>query len=266
MKELTTKYSDFKFEHNEQSLRVVDLLESRYASYKGLNLSYEVREGIIKHCTDYDNPCIPEEFNPKEMPTLEAQIVDAADEIAYNNHDLEDGLSSNMLNPESVMEISLFKDSFSKIKSVFPDKSLDDLKKITISGIITEQIKDLVSQTLANLNDNSIKSNEDVRAFSKKLVSYSPEMIKKNSQLKSFLLKNMYKHSRVLRMEEKAKRIIDDLFNSYRKCIEQIPEDYLKKMSPQSSDIRVICDYIAGMTDRFALNEHKKLFDPHEKV
>jgi len=266
MRELTKTYGDFNFEHNEQSLRVVDLLESRYPNFKGLNLTYEVREGIIKHFTEYDKPNIPDEFNKGEMPTLEAQIVNFADEIAYNNHDLDDGLTSLMLDEEKVRSIELWNEAYKLIKNKFSDKTFDELKRTTISGIITKQIGDLVDQTIKNLEKNKIESSKDIRLSSSKLVNFSPEMNSKNKKLKKFLLENLYKHSRVLRMEEKAKRVIKDLFITYHDCIEQIPPEFRKKMQEEKQRARIICDYIAGMTDRFAIEEHRKLFDPNEKV
>lgn len=266
MTELTVKHGKFPFDHNTQSLRVVDLLESRYPMFNGLNLTFEVREGIIKHATEFDRSVIPKEFHPEERPTLEAQIVDIADEIAYTNHDLDDGLSSSILSEEAVREIELWNEAFRRLKRKYPGKSFEDLKKMNISSIISMQIEDMICETMKNIEKGNIGSVEKVRKSPKKLVAFSKEMEEKNRKLKSFLLKNMYKGSRVIRMEEKAKRIIGDLFGTYLSCIEQIPPDFRKKFSNEKNKARIICDYIAGMTDRFAIEEHKKLFDPHERV
>lgn len=252
------------FEHNRQSLRVVDLLEERYPEFPGLNLTYEVREGIIKHETIYDKP-VPAEFNPKSCPTLECQVVNLADEIAYTSHDIDDGLRSMVLTEEELKEVELWRVTAEQIEKKY--KNLTPYQKISqaVRMIINQEVTDAIQETTARLNKSQVKSVDEVRSYGENLLSFSPELKKLNSQLKLFLFNRMYRHYRMIRMADKAKRIITQLFQVYQNNPDQLPPHTLEKFK-EHDKMQVICDYIAGMTDRFALQEYKKLFDPFERV
>lgn len=258
--------SDGGFEHNFQSYRVVTKLEERYPDFLGLNLSYEVLEGILKHSTEYDHPKNLEGFQKSGYPTLEAQIVNYADEIAYMNHDLDDGLQYGMLTFKSLEAVSLWDETFLEIEKRHPTAPEKVKRFRTISRLIHKLIDNLQTETRKNIEEKKVKSLEDVRQKGKQLVSLSPEMKKKTAELKKFLFNNMYCHWRVVRMAEKAKRTIKDLFEAYLSNPKILPEEFYDRIEKEGSTKRHIADYIAGMTDRFALQEHKKLFDPEERV
>lgn len=256
------------FEHNRQSLRVVTFLEDRYPHFLGLNLTYEVLEGIAKHSTDYDMPKLGL-FQKKGYPSLEAQICNVADEVAYNNHDIDDGLKSGMIDLRSLKEIELWEENFKKIKKRYSKYDFSIQIFQTVKSIINQQVTDLVGQTTKNIRAFGIKSLEDVRQKAKGCVAFSPAMRKKNAALKRFLMNNLYRHYRVIRMADKAERIMTSIFRAYEKNPKIIPPDFLKKYKKANQEEfveRIVCDYIAGMTDRFALDEYKKMFDPHERV
>jgi len=255
---------DEGFEHNLQTLRVVDLLEDRYPNFPGLNLTWEVREGIAKHSTDYDQPEIAA-FGDNQ-PSLEAQIVELADEIAYNNHDLDDGLTSGMLEQEELFGVTIWKTVTDSIKSQMPDVSPTMLKHEGIRRIINMQVSDLIVNIGRKIEEMSISNREDLARAPERVAAFSPEMEEMNRELKTFLRENLYEHYRVTRMAEKAQRILTDLFNAYLEKPRQLPPTTYRKIEKAGSVKRVICDYMAGMTDKFALEEHRKLFDPHEKV
>ena len=247
------------FEHNRQSLRIVTLLEQRYPDFPGLNLSYEVREGIAKHMTAYDQPNSQANFKRKGNPTLEAQLVNLADEIAYSNHDLDDGVRSGLLDLKELAELSLWKEHFS-------GKEPDKLKvRQAIREIINAYVTDLVAQTERNLKEAGIKTLAEVRSAKGKLVGYSDSFDRKNRELKALLREKMYRHYRVERMADKAQRIIDNLFKTYLKNPKILPPEVQQRAKDEPME-RAIADHIAGMTDRFALEEYNKLFDPHERV
>lgn len=254
------------FEHNAHSLRIVEALEKRYPGFDGLNLTWEVREGIVKHNSEHDRPGLNDEYEKEKAACLEAQIVDIADEIAYNNHDIDDGHTSEMLEPGALKGIELWQEHFEDVKRKFPGEDFKVQKYQTIIRIINAQATDLVETVLKTIEDESIKSIADVRARKKPIARFSPAMEKKNRQLKKFLLDNLYKHNRVERMAYKAERIIQELFKVYLKKPKLLPPHVHSMIAGGKDEHRVVCDYIAGMTDRFALDEFKKLFDPYEKV
>jgi len=253
------------FEHNLQSLRIVDELEKRYPGFTGLNLTYEVREGITKHSVAAGTAHVPSDLNPVEQPCLEAQLIEYEDEIAYNNHDVDDGLSSRLLEPEALESVDLWRISFAESQKKHPGLGLPELKHVTISKMITMLFDDLVENTEKLVSDAGVVNATDVRKAGKRLAGFSPEMLRMNQQLKDFLFKNLYTHYRVVRMEEKAKRVLTDLFGAYLARPQQLSRDFQERMKNETP-ARVICDYIAGMTDRFAFDEHQKLFDPHARV
>jgi dGTPase len=254
------------FEHNLQSLRVVDQLEERYPGFNGLNLSWETREGIIKHTSPYDRPAeIIAEFLPGTVPLIEAQIINYADEIAYNNHDIDDGLKSGLITLAQLEEVELWKEVHDTVEMRYPGIAPDRKKYQTISSLIGLLINDLSSRTVENLSNSSIHSVDDLRRVNRQVVSFSPLIAEKSSKLKSFLLENLYKHFKVERMRVKAERYLSQLFDTYIKHPTLLPSKYQKKMDIFGRE-RVVCDYIAGMTDRFALDEFKRLFEPYERV
>ncbi|MEW6269368.1 MAG: deoxyguanosinetriphosphate triphosphohydrolase [Thermodesulfobacteriota bacterium] len=253
------------FEHNAQSLRIVERLEERYPDFPGLNLTWEVREGIVKHSSEYDRPLV-QRFDPDVAPCLEAQIADFADEIAYNCHDIDDGLQSGMLQPERMDEVSLWREHFAAARERWPDAPFSLLRYQTVRRILDAMVSDLVANVERELARRGTASIEDVRAVRPRLVEYSADMAPRIRQLKDFLMAHLYTHVRVTRMGVKAKTVITGLFNTYLDEPRQMPPHVFALIERGEDRARVIADYIAGMTDRFALDEYKKLFDPLEKV
>ena len=251
------------FEHNQQTLRILEFLEVRYPGFPGLNLTWEVREGIIKHKPESDAQA-PAEYASGEAPTLEAQLVDFVDEIAYNNHDVDDGLSSGMFAIDQIREVRLFRDAHDAALS----RGIEDeriLRHQVVRHIIDRCSHDLLQNTLSGLRQAPVSSVEDVRAAGRRLVAYSAGMAERVRELKDFLFRNMYRHYRVVRMGDKAGRIVRDLFQAFVGEPQQLPPRYQERL-PSDGLHRVVCDYIAGMTDRFAMDEHRKLFDPLVRV
>jgi dGTPase len=256
------------FEHNLQGLRVVEKLEERYPNFNGLNLTWETREGLVKHTTSHDttNPEKLKEYEPERFPTIEAQIIDLADEIAYNNHDIDDGLESGLLEEEALREeVELWQEMIKITEENYPGINNPQKKYYAISHLIGYLILDLVNETERNISRFKIETLEDVRNAKARLVAFSPDTAKKSQQLKNFLLENLYNHYRVKRMSSKAKMVVDGLFRAYVENAMLLPKKYQKKLEGESQE-RIICDYIAGMTDRYALDEYKKLFDPFASV
>jgi dGTPase len=254
------------FEHNRQSFRVVDELEERYPGFNGLNLSWEVREGILKHSSPYDRPTeLMEEFLPGVVPSIEAQIINFADEIAYNNHDIDDGLKSGIITQQQLNHVELWREMKESVVERFPGIDEERKKHQTISSMIGLFIMDLTRTTEANIINYNIYSQGDLRQINRELVSFSPELTRKNRELKLFLMENLYRHFKVERMRVKAERYLTQLFETYMKHPTLLPRKYQQKMEVSGRE-RVICDYIAGMTDRFALDEYKRLFEPYERV
>jgi len=265
------------FEHNLQGLRVVDFLEKRYPEFYGLNLTHEVREGLIKHSTRYDLGysgkigSLPEkygnmdltEFRSQEQPTLEAQVVDAADEIAYDNHDLDDGITSGLISEEDLKKIALWEEAENLVKKRYSNLPADLKKHQLIKTLIDIDVKDVIKFSLQNLEP--VGSPEEVKSIPYRLISFSKQMQDKRKPLRDFLLSELYQHYRVVRMSDKAKRIIKELFEVYLNKPAQLPVEIQKSIESEGLK-RTICDYIASMTDSFAQNEYKRLFDPLERV
>ncbi len=251
------------FEHNRQTLRILEVLERRYARFPGLNLTWEVREGIIKHQPDSDATA-PAEYAPGEAPTLEAQLVDYVDEIAYNNHDIDDGLSSRMFTVEAIRAVALFREAHDDaLARGYQDERV--ARHHVVRWIIEHCVDDLIRTTEAALEKAGVRSVEDVRRAGRRLAGYSPPTAVRVLELKEFLFHNMYRHWRVVRMGDKAGRILRDLFASYLSEPRQLPPHFQQQIERDGVE-RVVCDYIAGMTDRFAVDEHQKLFDPTVRV
>lgn len=262
------------FEHNKQSFRVVTLLEDRYPNFHGLNLTVELLEGIAKHSTTFDMPD-GETFERKSNPSIEAQLCNFADEIAYNNHDIDDGLKSGMITLEQLESVEIWSRHFSECSKKYSDRPVSIQISQTVKSIINTVVTDLIKNTYENINNNKIATLDDVYERGGGIVAFSENIRAQTHELKRFLLKNLYRHYRVIRMADKAGRIIRDLFSAYLNNPKILPPDFLRryveigkaKEDKYHEEIeRIICDYIAGMTDRFALDEYQKLFDPHAKV
>ena len=252
------------FEHNRQSLRIVTVLEDRYPHFPGLNLSFEVLEGISKHFTDYDLPD-GRGFHREGQPSLEAQIANLSDEIAYNNHDLDDGLRSGMISLAQLQAVEIWQELFERVEAELPESRLKVKVHETIRRLINFLVTDLVEHTMAGIENLKVKNVDDVRKAPRQLVGYSEKVRVKNAELKKFLFKNLYRHYRVERMADKAERILRDLFRAYTHNPKILPP-WVFERAGSDDPMRAICDYVAGMTDRFALDEHQKLYDPHARV
>jgi dGTPase len=252
------------FEHNRHSLRIVEELEERYPHFRGLNLTFEVREGIVKHETDYDSVDTTG-FDPDLSGTIEAQIACVADELAYSTHDLDDGLRSDILTVDEVSGLEAWKGATRRISHKYPGLKGQMLRYAVVRELIGFYIADCLRTTDKRIQSLGIASLDDVRRADRNLCSLSEEVQGEFDELKAFLLKNMYRHYRVIRMQEKARIIITGLFNAYMATPELLP-DWIQEHIDGDSTARVICDYIAGMTDRFATEEHQRLFDPYTRV
>ena len=264
LRELMKDYGGF--DHNLQGLRVVDLLEERYPQFPGLNLTWEVRESINKHRTPYDQPGLEIALDPNVSPLLESQIADIADEIAYDNHDLDDGLTSGLLKEEDLRSLALWEEARLAVEARAPHMHPEIRKYQTIRELINRQITDLVQESTRRLTHHHIQSVEDVRACPERLIDFSEAMQALRKPLKAFLWTHLYHHYRVVRMADKAKRFITELFELYLKKSDQLPNTTRSRIARGEDPHRVVCDYLAGMTDRYCLEEYKKLFDPFERV
>lgn len=256
------------FEHNLQSLRIVEELEERYADFPGLNLTWETREGLIKRSMGDEKRArdIPQEFEPRLAPTLEAQIIGLADEIAYNNHDIDDGLEAGYLEEEELLEeVALWKELTQTVRRKYPGISGKRLKYQTISHLIGHLIDDLVKTTRRRLEQNRIRTLEEVREAGVNLIGFSEPTRLMNEALKSFLQERLYRHYKMERMRLKARRVVQELFEAYLHHPTLLPIRHQHRAESEPLK-RVICDYIAGMTDRYAIEEYKRLFDPGERV
>ncbi|MDD5408951.1 MAG: deoxyguanosinetriphosphate triphosphohydrolase [Candidatus Omnitrophica bacterium] len=253
------------FNHNLQGLRVVDCLEERYPAFPGLNLSWEVREGIVKHSSVFDIAVKIKEFFPKKMPSLETQLVDAADEIAYDNHDLDDGLTSGLIKEKDLEGLEIWEKINRKINQKYAKIDLSSRKYLVIRGLIDLQVTDLIEHTQSVISRNKINSYAQLQKINYKIVDFSKEVKELRKPLRQFLMQKLYHHYRVMRMSIKAKRFIRELFCEYAIRPKQLPSEVQLRI-PKEGVKRAVCDYIAGMTDRYALDEYKKLFNPYEKV
>ena len=244
------------FDHNRQSLRVVDLLEERYAGFRGLNLSYETREGILKHGCHWEHPVPVPEATPQLG--LEAQVADAADEIAYTNHDVDDGLRSGLLTLEPLDRVELWRETRRETRARLGDVSERVLCAQTIGALIDRLVTDLVESTARRLAAAGVRSADEVRQAWERLVRFSPELEKQKAELKRFLHEELYHHPRVLETSELAGGVLGDLFERFRADPAQLP-GHVRARAREDGEARAIADYIAGMTDRFALGEHRRL-------
>jgi len=254
------------FEHNLQSLRVVDKLEQRYAEFDGLNLTFELREGILKHCSVKNAKGlgdVGERFLNKTNPSLEAQVTNFADEIAYNNHDIDDGLRSGLITIEQLQNVEIFASQLEVVKNKYPNLEQRRVIHETIRRMINLLVVDLCETSATKIAQINPQSINDIRQ-APYLISFSEAMTAKNLALKQFLRKNLYQHYKVNRMSAKANRIICELFTAFYENIGIMPTEFQRYAEVDKA--RAIADYIAGMTDRFAIREHKRLFTVEEYI
>ncbi len=248
------------FDHNRQSLRIVTQLERRYPNFAGLNLTWETLEGIMKHETEYDVP--DPDWEPDAQPSLEAQVVNVADEVAYNAHDLDDGLRSGHLTPRQVYEVPVIGELMRRL-GIDPN-TFDKYDRYTlIRELLGDVITDVVVATDARLKDVGIQSLEDVRAHDSKLLSASEAMATRLKNLKSFLYENFYFHFRLIRMSRKAHLVLERLYGAYVQTPTMLPPDVQSEAEEEGIE-RALSDYLSGMTDRYANEEYRKLFIPSE--
>jgi dGTPase len=247
------------FDHNKQSLRIVEKLEARYPEFQGLNLTWEVREGMVKHETEYDVSDATR-FDPEKRGSLEAQLANPADEIAYTAHDLDDGLRSGLLQPEALNGIAWWERLKESLD--WDGAHYDDMIRYRlVRRLIGLLVRDQVEASAARLEAAGVHSPDDVRNRPENLVGHSDAVQERTRELKRFLYENLYRHPHVMRMQAKAERVITALFNAYLDEPLQLPLEEQAKLGDRSLE-RVVCDYVAGMTDRFALQEYAKMFDP----
>jgi dGTPase len=252
------------FEHNLQSLRVVDVLEERYANFDGLNLSFETREGILKHCS-LDRAAalgdVGSRFLNNKRPSLEAQLANLADEIAYNNHDVDDGLRSGLITLDQLTSVRLFSNHLREVRESYPDLAERRVIHETIRRMINTLVNDLIAQTEINIGAQNLQDVNDVRN-APALVAFSDVILELNRELKIFLHNHLYRHYRVMRMSAKAHRIITELFEAFMGDRRLLPPQFLH--AAELDHARSVADYIAGMTDRYAIREHRRIFAVEE--
>jgi dGTPase len=261
------------FEHNLQSLRVVDKLEQKYAEFHGLNLMFETREGILKHCSVKNARTLGDvarRFIDKTQPCLEAQLVDLSDETAYSNHDVDDGLRYGLITFDDLLEIRLFRDQYDKVAAIYKDINSRQLIHEIIRRMINVMVVDLIDTSRNHISAARLESLQDVRSQAKPLMTFSDEMSALNLELKQFLRENLYQHYRVHRMSRKAYDIITALFEAFMNDIKILPPENREQcriMQSESGDegiARGVADYIAGMTDRYAIVEYERIFNPRQ--
>lgn len=255
------------FEHNLQSLRIVDKLEIRYADFDGLNLTFETREGILKHCSLKNAKELGEigkRFLNRTSPSLEAQLANVADEIAYNYHDIDDGLRARLITLEQLSEFPLIKEQLNSLLKKYPNLSGRRLHKELIRHLIGLTIADLIESTLSRLKEYQITTVDEARK-SPPIVQFSEQMVVIQKELKKFLMQNMYKHYSIMQVRFKASQIIRSLFEAYISDSRLLPENYQAQIK-QEGLYRVVTDYISGMTDRYAFKQYSLLFLPPNVV
>ena len=257
------------FEHNLQSLRVVDRLEERYAEFPGLNLTFETREGILKHCSLRNARELGElgkRFLEKTLPGLEAQLVNIADEIAYNNHDVDDGLRSELLKVEQLKEVALFAEQYDEVHRRYPAIAPRRAIYETVRRMINHVVTDLIENSRGLIQQSGITDIEDVRLHPGPLIAYTAAVDEKTRELKRFLRQHLYAHQRVTCMMTEAIKIVRELFQAFMQDPSLLPlqyQDKIREQQGQGEQARIVADYIAGMTDRYAMREHSRLFiDP----
>lgn len=246
------------FDHNDQSLRTVDVIESRYPKFAGLNLSHEVREGLQKHAKFYQGT---KDGEAHPQPSLEAQLSNLADEITYYSHDLDDGLDFELLEPEQLEELDVWKESEEEARANFPKLKGREFRAYVIRCIIDRQAADVIETSSAQIDRARVASADEVRKHAKPLIAYSRPLLKANQKLRRFLYKNLYYHPRVAGANQRACEMLRDVFEAYLKEPKLLGEATSRRVKLDGLH-RTVCDYIAGMTDRYLLDEHSRLFTP----
>jgi dGTPase len=263
------------FEHNLQSLRVVDELEERYAEFRGLNLTFECREGILKHCSlrnARELGDLGERFIHRRQPGLEAQIANLSDEIAYNNHDVDDGIRAQLVDLGDLRDVRLFRRQYDIVVARYPDLGERRLVHEIVRRMINFIVVDFIRTTQSRLDEARPRSIDEVRALSKPLVGLSDTAHEEHVELMKFLREHVYKHYKVLRMNSKARRMLKALFGAFFEDVNLMPSEHrdlalaLEAGQGPAGRARVVADYIAGMTDRYAILEHRRLFDANERT
>lgn len=263
------------FEHNLQSLRVVDELEERYAEFRGINLTFETREGILKHCSVNNARKLGDvgvRFIDRTQTGLEAQLANLADEIAYNNHDVDDGMRAELVTVEEMREVPLFTRHHDAVLERYPDLAPRRMLHEVIRRMINQVVVDVIRTSTARIQAANVHSIDDVRNAGDRLIAMSEPMYADHLALKRFLNERVYRHYRVLRMTAKAQRVLKDLFDSFFSDPQLLPDEYRRtaqaaeSVDGQAGRARAVADYLAGMTDRYAVLEHRRLFDPNERT
>jgi len=263
------------FEHNLQSLRVVDELEERYAEFPGLNLTFETREGILKHCSAANARRLGdlgERFLQRRQPSLEAQLANLADAIAYNNHDVDDGIRAGLITLDELREVAIVRRQYELVAARYPDLGPRRMVHEVVRRMIDYLVNDLISASQAAIAAAAPASVEDVRARAEPLLTFSDEVEAEHLELKRYLRQHLYRHYRVLRMTTKARRVVRALFEAMLEDIELMPPEHqeaarrMESADGRPGRARAVADYIAGMTDRFAIREYGRLFDPGERT
>jgi len=256
------------FDHNRQTLRIVEHLEERYPDFPGLNLTFEVREGIAKHSGPIDVVRAPEfaEYEPGLEAPIEAQLIDAVDEIAYNHHDIDDGLSSGILDEEQLAgAITLYGDPWRRAQRQWPAADPRRVRTVALRGVIDVLVTDLIEATSRSIHESGVESVDEVRRVGRPLAGLSPDVLQANRALKAFLREHLYRHHRIERMKDKAARVLHALFSRYLENPKLLPDDP-RRRAERFGLHRAVADYIAGMTDRYASDEYRRLFDPAVRV
>ena len=263
------------FEHNLQSLRVVDELEERYAEFRGLNLTFECREGILKHCSLRNARALGElgeSFIQRRQPGLEAQIANLADEIAYNNHDVDDGIRAQLLDVAALREVRMFRRQHEAVLAQYPQLGERRALHETIRRMVNYLVTDFIRTTQEQLQRLAPRSIDEVRQQAKPLAALSTSCHEEHLELKSFLGEHVYRHYKVLRMTSKARRVVQQLFESFFRDVSLMPSEHrdqallAETAQGAAGRARAVADYIAGMTDRYAILEHRRLFEPAERT
>lgn len=255
------------YDHQRQTYRILTQLERRYPEHPGLNLTYEVREGVVKHDTDYD-VVDARDYTPAERGTLECQLSNLSDEIAYNTSDLDDGLRSGILDPGAVAELGIARKVLDSLGEPYSaNLRQNELRYRFIRRLVGIEVSDVIAATQQNITAAGIHSLADLRNHEANVADYSPEMQALNAELKRYLFDCFYRHYRVVRMATKAERLLCDLFRDYVEQPLQLPTELREQARRDENDLhRIVCDYLAGMTDRYAIQEHKRLFDYEERA
>ena len=255
------------FDHQRQTYRILTELEQRYPDHPGLNLTYEALEGVVKHDTDYD-VVDARAYHPEERGTLECQLSNLADEIAYNTSDLDDGLRSGILDPAEVGELAIAQRTLASLDLPAEANLREDMVRYRfIRRLVGIEVSDAIAATSARLEQAGVESLHDLRALPDNVAVYSPDLAAENRELKRFLFEHFYRHFRVVRMAVKAERMLSNLFRAYVDEPRQLPKDTQRRAADGAEGLhRAVCDYLAGMTDRYAIQEYRRLFDIEERA